>query len=298
MDNFPAKSIEDTIFDAVMQQHPNSKFDSEYESDHESSSQVASSNLSASEPSPDPSKDTTTLSSSSLPLDLDLSLQLQHSQDPAHLKPPAPEHDPGNASAPATPPPGAGVQPRVFSCNYCRRKFYSSQALGGHQNAHKRERTIAKRAMRMGIFSDRYNSLASLPLHGVSAFRNLGIKAHSATHHSNMIPFQRMPPQAHPHPQQQAPLSAARFEQSYYGVPVLTTTEEDDVGMYWPGSFRQVVATGGAVSIPAANNHNNNNQFGHLQYAERRLNSNSTSSFVAMEVPDSSSLAPDLTLKL
>lgn len=124
---------------------------------------------------------------------------------------------------------------RVFSCNYCRRKFYSSQALGGHQNAHKRERTLAKRAMRMGMFSDRYASLASLPLHG-SAFRSLGIEAHGSMHHQQHL-VQNQDRAAFMQGIRSG--GGARFvDQGYYGLPVYVEYEEAELS--WPGSFRQI----------------------------------------------------------
>ncbi|KAI4329386.1 hypothetical protein L6164_021654 [Bauhinia variegata] len=93
---------------------------------------------------------------------------------------------------------GNELEPRIFSCNYCQRKFYSSQALGGHQNAHKRERTLAKRGHKIdtavSVDFERYSSMASLPLHGLHN-RSLGIQVHSMiskpSHQTPLIGFSR-----------------------------------------------------------------------------------------------------------
>ncbi|XP_062210511.1 zinc finger protein 4 [Phragmites australis] len=123
---------------------------------------------------------------------------------------------------------------RVFTCNYCQRKFFSSQALGGHQNAHRRERTLARRALRLdaAVPYGYYADVASLPLYG-SGLYPIGIQAHASAAHLEQ----------HRH-HDSAEVRPARGLLS--PMPFFVGDEEASFG--WPGSFRPTATAAPAGS--------------------------------------------------
>ncbi|XP_010939935.2 zinc finger protein GIS [Elaeis guineensis] len=137
---------------------------------------------------------------------------------------------------------GSGESDRKFECHYCCRHFPTSQALGGHQNAHKRERQHAKRAQFQSAMSAKHQSAAdSHPMYTFFNHHRLGSLPAAGR-------FGFQPPATHQYPSWSSPSTAGGSVGSqFYGE--LGSVSQPINGSPLPGLWRVPTAVHGDTSV-------------------------------------------------